>query len=205
MVLMMAMTTSPDAAACHKTSCTGCSGAVVVEVAGCNGCSGSSCHGGGLFKKHGCSGGGLFSGGMFKKHGCHGTSCSGVIVETGCSGCVGTPVEVKPIEEKKEMPKKEEMKKGGVTVAPTAPAFVTVNVPADAKVTIDGNATISTSAVRIYSTPSLARGTVSYYTFTAEVVREGKVYTATEKVAVEAGARPVITLTPNVGQAFASK
>lgn len=215
MVLMMAMSTSPEAAACHKTvGCTGCTGAVVVATGctGCHGglfggkgCNGGSCHGG-LFGGKGCNGGchgGLFSG--FRKHGCHGSSCNGCDGGAGCNGagCVGTPVQVVPVEEKKVMPKEE--KKGGVTFAPVAPAYVTVNVPADAKVTIDGNATISTSTVRIYATPSLKAGTVHYYTFTAEVVRGGQTYSATEKVAVEAGTKTEITLNPNVGPAVASK
>ena len=99
------------------------------------------------------------------------------------------------------MPKKEE-KKGGVT---SAPAFITVNVPADAKITIDGAATTSVSTVRTFSTPELNPGSVYYYTFTAEVVREGKTFTATEKVAVEAGATAQISLNPKAVVVVASK
>jgi uncharacterized protein (TIGR03000 family) len=211
MVMMMAMSTSPEAVACHGCNGGGCSGVV---ASGCNGgCHGGGlfggCHGGGLFGGchggggcSGCHGGGLF-GGCFRKHGCNGCNgCSGAAA--GCSGgagCSGTVVPAPaPEPEKKEMPKK-----GGVTFAPVAPAYITVNVPADAKVTIDGAATRSTSEVRVFATPNLNPGAVSYYTFVAEVVRDGKTYTATEKVAVEAGARPVITLNPNVGPAIASK
>ena len=193
MVLMMAMSTSPDTVACHKvmgcSGCTGCSGA----VASCCGCHGFL---GGLFKKH---------------HGCNGCN--------GCSGCSGTPapdcascptVEATPApapapapEEKKEMPKD---KKGGVTKnTRIAPALITVNVPADAKLSIDGVATLSSSNVRMFQTASLKSGTVHYFTFSAEVVRNGLAYTATEKVAVEAGANAVISLNPNVGPAVANK
>jgi len=208
---MMAMSTSPEAAACHKSAgcsgCTGCSGVVVVDT-GCTGCSGcNGKHGGGLFGGKGC-GGGLFGGkgckgGIFGGH----KGCNGCYGSTSCNGCYGGAVVpgtiVVPVEEKKVMPKEE--KKGGVTFAPVAPAIVTVNVPADAKVMIDGNNTISTSSVRHYATPNLAPGTVHYYTFAAEVVRDGKVFSTTEKVAVEAGAKVVITLNPNVGPAVASK
>lgn len=86
-----------------------------------------------------------------------------------------------------------------------APAFITVNVPADAKVTIDGAATVSTSTVRVFQTRKLNRGTVQYYTFVAEVVRDGKSYTATERVAVEAGAKAEISLAPAFGPAVVSK
>lgn len=210
MVLMMAMSTSPEVAACHKSKgCDGggCTGVVVVD-AGCTGCNG--CDGGHkLFGGKGC-GGGLFKGGLFKKHGCNGGGCNGCSGSmgcdggAGCSGAIVVPSTIVVPEEKKEMPKKEE-KKGGVTFAPVAPAFVTVNVPADAKVTIDGNPTISASTVRVYATPNLASGTVHYYTFAAQVVRNGRVYTTTERVAVEAGAKVQLTLNPNVGPAVASK
>jgi uncharacterized protein (TIGR03000 family) len=122
----------------------------------------------------------------------------------GCAGCVGTVVPAPVVEEKKEMPAPKP-KAGGVTFAPVAPAFITVNVPADAKISINGANTASTSAVRVFSTPNMRRGTVQYYTFVAEVVRDGKTYTATEKVAVEAGSKTAISLNPNVGAAYASK
>ncbi|MCE9530613.1 MAG: TIGR03000 domain-containing protein [Planctomycetes bacterium] len=238
MVLMMAVSTSPEAAACGKS--VGCIGASCqgVVVASCNGCGGGhrlfgggchgsklfggGCHGGGCNGHvaapvascngcYGCNGGcngchgGLFKGGLFGKHknkGCNG----GCVGYAPVSGCIGTPVYDAPsgtIEQKKEMPKVEP-KKGGVTSLPT-PAFITVNVPADATITIDGAATKSTSEVRVFSTPVLNPGTVHYYTLTAQVVREGKTYTSTETVAVEAGMKTQISLNPNVGSAFASK
>jgi uncharacterized protein (TIGR03000 family) len=199
MVLLMTMSTSPEAAACHPSNCTGCTGCTGYVATGCTGCSGS-CHGGGLFG--GCHGGGLFSG-CHKHNSCSGcTGCTGY-VPTGCTGCTGT---APAPEMKKEMPPPPKDKKGGVTYyAPAAPAFITVNVPADAKVTIDGAATVSTSTVRVFQSRNLNPGTVQYYTFVAEVIRDGKSYTATERVAVEAGAKAEITLTPAVGPAVVSK
>jgi len=253
MVLMMAVSASPEAAAFGKSNgCNGCYGGVVSY--GCNGCYGSSskhskgCSGGGLFggggglfgggkhnscngcngcygapvvsyscngcngghAKHGCcGGGGIFGGGLFGggKHSKGCTGCSGVY--SGCNGCYGGGVIVDPVgqpapvvEPKKEMPKP---KTGGVTLNSQAPAYITVNVPADAKITINGAPTTSTSTVRVFATPELTSGTVHYYTFNAEVVRDGKIYTATERVAVEAGANTNISLSPNVGPAVATK
>ena len=71
MVLMMAMSASPEAAAFgKKMGCNGCDGGSscsgTVVVYGC--CGGESCHGGG-HKLFG-GGGGLF--GKHKKHGCDG-------------------------------------------------------------------------------------------------------------------------------------
>ena len=231
MVLMMAMSASPEAAACHRGG-GGCQG---VAYASCQGGGHArSSHGGGLFSgrgcqgsysscggysapvSHGCSGysAGCFGSSHHRSHGCNGGGlfarrshgCSGYTA--GCygggAGCIGggvygAPPVINPAP--KDMPKVEP-KKGGVT---SAPAFITVNVPADAKITIDGAATKSVSTVRTFSTPELNAGTVYYYTLTAEVVREGKTYTATEKVAVEAGATAQITLNPNIGAVVASK
>lgn len=103
MVLLMTMSTSPEAAACHPANCTGCTGCTGV-VTGCTGCTGN-CHGG-LFG--GCHGGGLFSG-CFKKHSCSG--CTGY--ETGCTGCTGCTGEAPPPAlEKKEMPPPSQGKEG---------------------------------------------------------------------------------------------
>lgn len=100
MVLMAAMTGSPDAATFGNRG--GCDGA------GCHGAVLAGCHGGGLFgKRNGCDGGGLFGkrngcdgGGLFsRKHGgasCFGSSlggCTGVVV---AGGCTGAPVVVTP-------------------------------------------------------------------------------------------------------------
>jgi hypothetical protein len=100
MVLMMAMSSSGDAAAFGRSKgCGGgCAGTpvVVVESAGCHGgagCLGGGCHGGGrklfggggLFRKHkGCHGGA----------GCHGGGCTGVPAPAPvcCDPCATTPV-----------------------------------------------------------------------------------------------------------------
>jgi uncharacterized protein (TIGR03000 family) len=68
-----------------------------------------------------------------------------------------------------------------------APATIQVSLPADAKLTIDDAATTSTSANRTFATPTLETGKEFFYTLTAEVVRDGKTYTATRRVAVKAG------------------
>jgi len=238
MVLMMAMSASPEAAAAHG-GCGGCDGYVVASCHGCkggglfggkhgNGCCGGGglfagkhsngcCGGGGMFSgKHGngcCGGGGLFAGkhggngccgGGFFGGGKHGHGCNGGCtgyVPAGCNGCIGggvvPPPPPPPPVDKKDMPKK-----GGVT---SAPAYITVNVPADATITIDGAATKSTSAVRVFATPELDAGTVYYYTISATVIRDGKELVATEKVAVEAGAAPQLSLVPGTTPEVASK
>ncbi len=251
MVLMVAMTASPESASFGHKSYFGCNGGscngTVVTSTGCcggmmlgSGCCGGlfsgkhagmfGCCGGGLFSGHGCCGGGLFSGhgccggGLFSGHGCCGGGmfsgkhagcclfggkmfhhgCNGCTGGAGCTGgsgcCGGTPAMTTP--EKKDMPLPKGDKKPSVT---SSPALITVNVPANATISIDGTATKSTSAVRVFATPALEAGTVYYYSITAEVVREGHKYTTTEKVAVESGAQVEITLNPNVTAEVASK
>ena len=88
-------------------------------------------------------------------------------------------IPVKP-EEKKD--KKEEVR----SVEP-APATIVVSLPADARLTVDGNPTTSTTNRRVFVSPALDRGADFFYTLKAEVVRDGKTETRTEKVTVRAG------------------
>jgi uncharacterized protein (TIGR03000 family) len=62
-----------------------------------------------------------------------------------------------------------------------------VTLPADAKLTIDGSPTVSTSESRVFQSPSLPPGQTFYYELKATVVRGGKTETVTKKVAVRAG------------------
>jgi uncharacterized protein (TIGR03000 family) len=154
----------------------------------------------------GCCGGG--HGGLFKHHSCTGYSCTGYSCTGYSSGCYGAPpvysapiapapktIETVPAPKSMPAPPK----------ATSLPATITVNVPADAKILIDGAPTTSTSAVRHFTTPTLEGGAVYYYTITAEVVRSGKTFTAVEKVAVEAGANPTISLDPTAEPTVARK
>lgn len=68
-----------------------------------------------------------------------------------------------------------------------APATVVVSLPADARLSIDGYQTNSTSSQRTFQSPSLAADQVYYYTLKAEVVRDGKTHSAEKRVQVQAG------------------
>lgn len=67
----------------------------------------------------------------------------------------------------------------------TAKLYVTL--PADAKLTIDGSPTVSTSERRLFVTPDLPPGKTFHYVLKATVVRGGNTETVTKKVAVRAG------------------
>jgi uncharacterized protein (TIGR03000 family) len=84
-------------------------------------------------------------------------------------------------------------------------AQITVNLPSEAKVYIEGVETPSSSDKRVFVTPDLKAGTVYYYTISAEIVRDGKKLIATEKIAVRAGSDAKITLNPDFGTAVANK
>jgi uncharacterized protein (TIGR03000 family) len=71
------------------------------------------------------------------------------------------------------------------TSLPT-PATIVVTLPADARLTVDGNVTSSTSARRVLVTPALAQGEY-VYVLTAEVVRNGQTIVETQNVTVLPG------------------
>ena len=71
--------------------------------------------------------------------------------------------------------------------APTNTAKLYVTLPADAKLTIDGSPTVSTSESRVFESPSLTPGKTYFYLLKAMVVRDGKSETVTKEVAVRAG------------------
>lgn len=79
---------------------------------------------------------------------------------------------------------------------PAQPATVCVNLPADAKLLFNGTAATGTGESRTFATPALTPGQEYEYTLTAEVVRDGRVLTATERVRVRAGSEAKIELTP---------
>lgn len=186
-VLMMAMTSGGDAPAglFSHHSCCGCTSAPVYTAC-CSAPVYASCTG--------CAGGHHKLFGGHKHHSC----CGSAPVYVGCtgvspySGCVGTPVIVTPpVEKPKETippPKKEEKKPGEIS----APATLIVNVPANAVLTIDGNATSSTSAHRVFESPVLQPGREFRYTLQATFTVEGRQVVLSKSVIVTAGAEATV-------------
>ncbi len=66
-----------------------------------------------------------------------------------------------------------------------APARVTIQAPADAKVTVDDVEVPATS--RTFKTPTLESGRMYYYTVKAQMMRGGKVVRDSKRVLLEAG------------------
>jgi uncharacterized protein (TIGR03000 family) len=80
-------------------------------------------------------------------------------------------------------PKKDDGKKSEV---PTRARLI-VEVPADARLYIDGQQMKTTSATRSFTTPTLEPGQLYYYEVKAEVIRDGKPVTQTKRVIIKAG------------------
>lgn len=162
---------------------------------------------------HGCSGrGGLFSGGLFGGHhggrgcngggyGCSGSygggyGCSGSYGYGGGYGCSGSGCTggvygpggtiIVPSTTPKDMPKGEKINDPKKTSI-EGPATIVVNLPAEARLLVDGAATTSTSARRTLVTPSLLVGSTYVYNMTAEIVRDGRTVSQTQQVSVRGG------------------
>jgi uncharacterized protein (TIGR03000 family) len=68
-----------------------------------------------------------------------------------------------------------------------APATIVVSLPKDAKLTIDHTLTNSTSATRVFASPSLEAGMEYYYTLKGEMIRDGRSISTSKTIAVHAG------------------
>lgn len=200
-VLMMALTSGAETPAFGGRGCHG-GGGCHGGYAGCygGGHGGHGCHGGGrLFGRrhggHGCCG---------YDYGCHGGyGCQGGYASYGCSGgygcwggsmgygCQGGAI----IHQGGGMggPEKVGDPKKGTMILPTS-ATLMVNLPADAKLMIDNNPTVSTSNVRRFSSPALEIGKEYVYNLKAEIVRDGQTVTTSKDVTVRAGQETQVTL-----------
>ena len=134
------------------------------EAWGCHGGGRGGCGGG--HRGHGrCGGGGCGHGGCGYGGGCGGGHCA-------VGGYGGTHH----------------------AYATEAPAYLVVNLPENAQLTVEGTATTSTSAVRTFQTPPLEYGQSYSYTLRAEVERDGVMTGVTQTVTVRAGQTTRVSL-----------
>src|SRR5262249_31598712 len=75
-----------------------------------------------------------------------------------------------------------------------APATLIVNLPADARLTVDGAPTTSTSARRVFVSPELKPGKTYTYTLRAEFRQGGGTVAVTKDVAIKAGGQVTVSL-----------
>jgi uncharacterized protein (TIGR03000 family) len=188
--------------------CSGCDGCY-----GCNG--GYGCHGGYGCNGFGCNGGYGCSGygdGVIVCAGCNG-SCGGcgggaapVVPGVGPDGGPGTvrtpapgtgtgkPPVINPKKDGTKDGKKNETPDEVNAPAGPAPATIVVNLPANARLTIDGQPTTSTSATRVFMSPDLNPDQEFHYTLRAEWVVDGQPVVVTKKVTVSAGNETAVNL-----------
>lgn len=208
LVLAAMLTAGPASApawGCHGCSschsccggCYGCHCSGGWGCTGCSGCCGGGCYGccGGCYGCYGCTG----CYGCYGGYGCYGCyggcygccggcygCCGGCTGWPGCYGCYGyaavAPVGV-----------------GYVAAAPTAlpaatavapaadRATVVVQLPADARLWVDGRQADLTSATRSFQTPALEKDRDYFYTVQADATRDGVMRSQSARVLVRAG------------------
>jgi uncharacterized protein (TIGR03000 family) len=137
------------------------------------------CYGGGYGYpvSYGCTGGYVGGYGAPMSYGCTGGYVGGSNVPAFSAPAPAAPSTTEPIPAPKE-------KK---TSQLNAPATIYVSLPADAKLTVDGQSTTSTSSERVLVTPEIASGSQFVYTLRAEIVRDGQSLSLSRRVAVSAG------------------
>ncbi len=159
-------------------------------------------------RRHGCCGccggcWGCYGGCYGGYYGCYGGCYGGYY--GGCYDCYGGVAPAAPAAPAQPPEPAPVPKKKGGEEASRAPATIYVSLPADAKLTIDDAPTASTSATRVFATPTLEGGKEYYYTLKAQVTRDGKVLSATQRVTVRAGQATRVTLEVPDATGVASK
>lgn len=170
-VLMMAMTTGGD-----MDIGRGHRGNCCGEAASC-GCEGARHH------RSRCGESSCSSGYASSCSSCSASSCSSCAYapSVGCSTCSNGVCWTAPSD--------------------TGKATIVVSLPANAKLTIDDEATTSTSARRVFISPDLPAGKEFHYTLKAEVLVDGKPQVVAQVVAVKAGQETQVTLSMPTGVA----
>src|SRR5437762_382860 len=157
-VLMMAMTGGGEVTAFHRSCSRGCACSGAYSCGGYVGCSRSYSSGCCTSSCHGCSGRAHYSSGCHG--GCHGySSCCGGVIMGGPRAMGYGP----------------------------APATIGVTLPANAQLLVDNQPTTSTTARRMFQTPTLQPGTDYVYTLQANVERDGRTITMQKQVTVRSG------------------
>ncbi len=202
LVMMTMMAGSGDAAAFHGRSagCAGYYGPPAVTYtqgcygSSCNGCYGSSCYGTRFGARHSgivtMRSNAYFASGSCYGSSCYGSSCYG----SSCygSGCYGsssysTIVIPDPYAGGAccDAPGISTMQ-SATEFAPSC-ANITIELPATAKLFVDGNAVAGSGTTRQFHTPQLPKGENYFYEMKAEIVVDGQVVVQNLKVVVRSG------------------
>lgn len=166
------------------------------------GCGGYGCYGFNCYGNtgtYGCYGQAFYGHGhVYGGHGCYGSfGYYGCYGDWRCYGQIqGSPYHVTPAPgappgkeppEKVPPPKKDDPPKKDNGDEVSNRGRLVVELPADAKLFIDGQPTKTPSATRVFQTPDLQPGETYYYVLRAEVVRNGQTLTQTQRVTMRPG------------------
>ncbi len=180
------------------SSCNGCCGGGVLSriraavgsrmsrafLGGCSGssCYGSSCYGSSCYSAspYGSSYGPASFGPAYYGSDFHG-GC------TGCSGCFGSTPVWGGAPPQVSIPTVSAEYRAARKSPTASPARLTIEVPADAKLFVDGQLTHGEGASRNFHTPELPIDQTFFYDLKAEVVVAGKVVTESKRVLVRSG------------------
>jgi uncharacterized protein (TIGR03000 family) len=190
-VLMMALTATTDTPDLGRGGCHG-GGGRHHRGGGCCGCYGGGyggCYGGCYGGGYGGCYGGCYGGGY---GGCYGGGYGGCY--GGAYGIGGMPYVTQEQLKNLPKPKKEEAS------LPT-PATIVVSLPANAKLTIDNDATEQSSSQRVFVSPALQPGRDYHYTLEARFEQDGKPVVLKQEVAVRAGRTTPVTFSAPTGVA----
>ena len=156
---------------------------------GCHGCYGGyayGCYGGCYGGWGGCYGGGMVYGGCYGGWGgCYGGGMGYGGCYGGCYG--GTPMMPGAVVPGTTPEKIKDMPTPKKTQLTPASATIVVDLPADAKLSIDNEPTTSTGSSRVFVSPALNPGREYHYTLKAEVVKDGKPAMIEKVITVKAG------------------
>jgi uncharacterized protein (TIGR03000 family) len=163
--------------------CGGCGGCISY---GCGGCVSYGC-GGCTGVSYGCVGSSCFG------SSCHGSACYGFNSGVACYGAapvMGVPMVSNvggsvPHVVIGATPSMEF--EAARAVPQAAPARLTIEVPADAKLFVDGHLTKTTGASRNFHTPDLKVGSSFFYDIKAEITVDGNTVVEEFRLVVKAG------------------
>lgn len=167
--------------------CFGCYGGYGGYTYGwCGGCYG--CWGGSPYQVWGCYGGygGYYGYGCTGCYGCYGGYSGYGIPVPGGPTYVG-PGMTNPTPPPSSTPPAEVTPAPKKTGTEQARARVRIELPADAKLYVDGVLTKTGSAVRVFQTPELSANQTYFYELRAEVVRNGQTLTESRQLLVRPG------------------
>jgi uncharacterized protein (TIGR03000 family) len=110
-----------------------------------------------------------------------------VVVDYGHTAASGGGREQQLEKKVRELEEKLRKMEGKPSKEEVNTARVTVRLPEDARLYVDGVSCPLTSATRSFSTPPLEPGKKYQYTLKAELLRDGETYADSKRITVQAG------------------